>query len=88
MAKAEDRVVDPVCGMMLGGARRAARHREYGGVTYHFCSDGCAGKFDADADAYAAGAGQTGSWDETGELRRAIFGDSAGERAGDGGGLP
>src|SRR4051812_7670542 len=50
-----DRVVDPVCGMMVD-PDRAAGHVEHLGTTYHFCSKGCAAKFTADPDKYLSGA--------------------------------
>ena len=42
-----ERVLDPVCGMMVD-PDRAAGHMEYKGTIYHFCSKGCAAKFTAD----------------------------------------
>jgi Cu+-exporting ATPase len=50
-----DRVVDPVCGMMVD-PDRAAGHVEHLGTTYHFCSKGCAAKFTANPDKYLSGA--------------------------------
>jgi Cu+-exporting ATPase len=50
-----DRVLDPVCGMMVDPAR-AAGHVEHLGTAYHFCSKGCAAKFSADPDKYLSGA--------------------------------
>ena len=42
---------DPVCGMSVNP--KTARHRlEYNGTTYHFCSDGCRTKFEADPVKY------------------------------------
>ena len=49
-----DRVVDPVCGMMVD-PDRAAGHVEHGGTTYYFCSKGCAAKFSADPEKYLFG---------------------------------
>jgi Cu+-exporting ATPase len=45
---------DPVCGMKVE-IKEGARHRDYDGQTYHFCSDGCREKFDADPYFYASG---------------------------------
>ena len=50
-----DRVLDPVCGMMVD-PERAAGHIEHLGTTYHFCSKGCVAKFSADPDKYLSGA--------------------------------
>jgi P-type Cu+ transporter len=42
---------DPVCGMTVDPA--TSKHRsDYGGVTYHFCSEGCRTKFAADPTQY------------------------------------
>ncbi len=49
-----DRVLDPVCGMMVD-PDRAAGHVEHKGTTYSFCSKSCAAKFSADPDKYLAG---------------------------------
>jgi YHS domain-containing protein/uncharacterized membrane protein YraQ (UPF0718 family) len=43
--------VDPVCDMTVDTAHAAA-HREHDGVTYSFCGQGCAKKFDANPDHY------------------------------------
>jgi len=45
---------DPVCGMNvpLDGTKP---HEDFGGETYHFCSDKCQGKFDTDPYYYASG---------------------------------
>ena len=48
-----DRVLDPVCGMVIERADAAAT-RQLGGETYYLCSASCAEKFDADAMAYVA----------------------------------
>lgn len=40
-------VVDPVCGMTIT-PDTAAHTREVDGVTYYFCSDGCAASFDSE----------------------------------------
>ncbi len=45
-------VTDPVCGMQIEEQNAAVR-REVDGQTIYFCSDDCAGKFDADPQAYA-----------------------------------
>ena len=44
-------VRDPVCGMIVD-PRKAAGSAEYQGQTYHFCSKGCAAKFQADPEKY------------------------------------
>ncbi|MEO5922028.1 MAG: heavy metal translocating P-type ATPase, partial [Pseudolysinimonas sp.] len=44
-------VTDPVCGMTIDPATAAAT-REHDGATFHFCSEGCAAKFDADPHRY------------------------------------
>jgi len=45
---------DPVCGMNvpLDGSKP---HEDFGGATYHFCSDKCHGKFSVDPHFYASG---------------------------------
>ena len=44
-------VTDPVCGMKVDPA--TSKHRlEHGGTTFHFCSAGWRGKFEADPDKY------------------------------------
>ncbi len=48
-------VTDPVCGMRIPPTK-AVETREHRGATYHFCSRGCAQRFDGDADAYIAAA--------------------------------
>jgi Cu+-exporting ATPase len=48
--------IDPVCGMRVDEADSAGAVR-YEGRTYHFCSEQCRAKFDADAERYAVGAG-------------------------------
>jgi len=47
-----DRVVDPVCGMMVD-PERAAGHVDHAGKTYYFCSKVCKTKFDANPTQYA-----------------------------------
>jgi Cu+-exporting ATPase len=49
----DHRVLDPVCGMLIL-PESAAAQREHGGMIYHLCSMGCAGKFDRDGAAYIA----------------------------------
>ena len=49
-----ERVLDPVCGMMVD-PDKAAGHVEHKGTTYHFCSKGCVAKFTATPDAYLSG---------------------------------
>jgi heavy metal translocating P-type ATPase len=49
-----ERLLDPVCGMMVD-PDRAAGHVEHKGTTYHFCSKGCVAKFSADPEKYLAG---------------------------------
>ena len=50
-ASAPAKVLDPVCGMTVDPA--TSQHRfEYGGETYHFCSNGCRTKFAADPKKY------------------------------------
>ena len=49
-----DRVLDPVCGMMVD-PDRAAGHVEHKGTTYYFCSKGCVAKFSADPEKFLSG---------------------------------
>lgn len=44
--------IDPVCGMTI--ALPAVTTRVHDSSEFHFCSHLCAGRFDADGDAYAA----------------------------------
>jgi len=44
-------VTDPVSGMTID-PKTAAETREHDGTTFHFCSTGCAAKFDADPHRY------------------------------------
>lgn len=44
--------VDPVCGMPVASTSPALQ-RSYMGRTFHFCSQDCMGKFDADPAKYA-----------------------------------
>jgi Cu+-exporting ATPase len=46
-------VRDPVCGMDIEPATAAARE-EYGGKTYHFCSENCHQQFVATPERFAA----------------------------------
>ncbi len=50
-----DRVLDPVCGMMVD-PDRAAGHVDHQGKTYYFCSKSCVAKFSADPEKYLMGA--------------------------------
>ena len=43
--------IDPVCGMTVNPPTKAGSI-EHEGTMYHFCSDGCRGKFAADAERY------------------------------------
>ena len=52
--------IDPVCGMSIK-PKEAEAASEYRGQTYYFCSQGCAGKFKADPEAYLAGTEAAGS---------------------------
>jgi Cu+-exporting ATPase len=45
---------DPVCGMTVD-PHAGKPSLDYNGHTYHFCSDGCRKKFEADPDAYRTG---------------------------------
>jgi P-type Cu+ transporter len=56
-ATAKTQVVDPVCGMKIDPSAAAASY-EYGGKTYHFCSDQCVTKFKAAPAAYLSSAEQ------------------------------
>jgi len=49
-----ERVLDPVCRMMVD-PERAAGHVEHGEKTYYFCSKGCVAKFSADPEKYLSG---------------------------------
>jgi Cu+-exporting ATPase len=44
-------VTDPVCGMKID-PKTAVTTREHDGVTFYFCSQGCADTFDADPHRY------------------------------------
>jgi Cu+-exporting ATPase len=45
--------IDPVCGMTVDPAT-AAHSLVHAGTTFHFCSEGCLGKFSVDPDKYLA----------------------------------
>jgi Cu+-exporting ATPase len=45
---------DPVCGMEVA-IKPDGRHAEFGGETFHFCSEKCQAKFKADPWHYASG---------------------------------
>jgi Cu+-exporting ATPase len=51
--------IDPVCGMTVatGAGKPSAVHE---GATFHFCSDGCKAKFEADPAAYVSGQAAVG----------------------------
>jgi YHS domain-containing protein len=49
--KPAEKVKDPVCGMNIDPAKARGKS-EYQGKTYHFCSDSCKKKFDADPKKY------------------------------------
>jgi P-type Cu+ transporter len=49
-----ERVLDPVCGMMVD-PERAAGHVAHQGKTYYFCSKSCVEKFSADPEKYLSG---------------------------------
>lgn len=50
--------MDPVCAMRIETARAWGPSR-YEGRTYHFCSQSCKTRFDADPERYALGAGMS-----------------------------
>jgi YHS domain-containing protein len=50
-------VKDPVCGMTIA-SDSASGSSVYGGKTWHFCSPGCKGKFEAAPGKYAGSAGE------------------------------
>ncbi len=53
MTTTEQRVKDPVCGMMIRPSEAAATV-EHKGKTYYFCSQDCASSFKDDPDTYAS----------------------------------
>ncbi len=55
MPNTEPDVLDPVCGMTVDPAR-ARSSSDHEGVPYHFCSEGCLNKFEADPEQYLAAA--------------------------------
>jgi Cu+-exporting ATPase len=48
--------IDPVCGMRVDEAESLGPVR-FEGRTYHFCSEQCRAKFEADPERYAVGSG-------------------------------
>jgi Cu+-exporting ATPase len=48
--------IDPVCGTRIDEAESVGAAR-FEGHTYHFCSEQCRTKFDADPERYAVGSG-------------------------------
>lgn len=48
---AKQSVKDPVCGMNVDP--QSAIHHEHAGKTYHFCSEHCRSKFQAEPKKYA-----------------------------------
>lgn len=50
-SRAQNTVIDPVCGMSIESEKAAARSY-YGGATYHFCSRHCAASFEAEPTRY------------------------------------
>ena len=54
LAPDAETATDPVCGMQVE-IKEGARSRDYAGETFHFCSEGCQEKFDADPYFYASG---------------------------------
>jgi len=67
---AEDKVVDPVCGMTISKSQAKATF-EYQGETYYFCSTGCKDRFAKEPETYVAKlkAVKAGSPAEKGEVR-------------------
>jgi P-type Cu+ transporter len=61
-AKASGPGTDPVCGMTVDP--RTARHAEYQGATYYFCSEACRSKFLTDPKRYLAPAPKAASDDQ------------------------
>ncbi len=49
---------DPVCGMTVDENKNKPKH-DFGGVTYHFCSQKCHDKFSSDPHHYLSGAHKT-----------------------------
>lgn len=62
-----DVITDPVCGMQLN-REEVSEQSEYRGHVYHFCSDTCRNKFDAEPARYASPGTQSG--EESGLGRR------------------
>jgi YHS domain-containing protein len=67
---AEDKVVDPVCGMTISKSQAKATF-EYQGETYYFCSTGCKDRFAKEPEKYVAKmkVAKAGAPAETGEVR-------------------
>jgi P-type Cu+ transporter len=61
-AKASGPGTDPVCGMTVDP--RTARHAEYQGATYYFCSEACRTKFLTDPKRYLAPAPKAAASDD------------------------
>lgn len=57
MSKGSKTDTDPVCGMVVE-VNDDTRHIAYGGVHFHFCSENCETKFEADPYFYASGNSQ------------------------------
>jgi Cu+-exporting ATPase len=53
--EAEGKVLDPVCGMTVDPAK-TPHHAHHHGKDYHFCSNGCRTKFEAQPEKYLAAA--------------------------------
>ena len=47
----EEKVKDPVCGMLID-KESAVATSEYKGTTYYFCAPGCKQKFDANPEEF------------------------------------
>src|SRR5688572_13903188 len=55
-SETQDRVRDPVCGMMVD-PHTTPHRRQFGGRTYYFCSAGCLAKFSDNPEKYLAASG-------------------------------
>jgi Cu+-exporting ATPase len=55
LTKANETVIDPVCGMTIDPATAAGSSR-HDGETYYFCSRGCETKFDSAPARYSGAA--------------------------------
>src|SRR5262249_33096735 len=51
MHETNTKILDPVCGMTVDPGRAAA-HVHRSGKDFHFCSKGCAAKFESDPERY------------------------------------